>query len=150
MRAHEVSRITVGIYLLPSASPRGAYEPRARSLFPLLFLFFAPCAFGFSQVKRKKLRQIARSRIAWKTCRTGPGGLGIRATSLKGELTRWIRLSIKDEGSPRGNYRSCGTSEQEAVLGFPPILPESSSTNSGHVKASLRRARARRYDRLCH
>lgn len=96
VRAHEVSRITVGIYLRPFSS--AARRPREWNLSPFVRPLLCR-AFGFPQVKEKKRKETWTNSAESNRLENFQPGSEDSSHFVERKLTRWIRVSIKGEGS---------------------------------------------------
>lgn len=92
VQAHEVSRITVGIYLRPFSS--AARRPREWNLFP-----FVRPLLCISSDKRKKRKETWINSAESNRLENFQPGSENSGHFAERKLTRWIRVSIKEEGS---------------------------------------------------
>lgn len=93
MRAHEVSRITVGIYLRPFSS--AARRPREWNLFPFVRRLLCR-AFGFPQVKEEERKETWTNSAESNRLENFQPGSEDSGHFAERKLTRWIRVSIKE------------------------------------------------------
>lgn len=94
VRAHEVSRITVGIYLRPFSS--AARRRREWNLFP----FVRPLlCIRLSSDKRKKRKETWTNSAESNRLENFQPGSEDSGHFAERKLTRWIRVSIKEDGS---------------------------------------------------